>query len=224
MGCTQLQAGQEMLNPLFFPGLTQWWCAERVTGANNDAIDLSGNARTGTNVGGNAAVVPAVVNGRPVWRFNGVNSFFTFPTTGLFGPSFSAWCLFKTSTVLTAATMIGWVNAAATRQVVTANAAANIAVYDGVNHPTSNIIDDFTNFSLLGVNSTAGNCVFYQNGVNIGAPAAANGVLNLDHFGGTGVFFGVMDMAECVLYSGGTSMNATQIAQLTEYFRERYNF
>lgn len=209
-----------VLSPLFFPGLVQWWCAERVTGANNNGIDLSGNGNTATNVGGNAAVVPAVVNGRPVWRFNGVNSILTYPN---FAPSdFTAFALLKTTNAVTAAGMICWVGNGAVNQIVVGNAAANISCYDGVGHPTSNIIDDFTNFSLVGVSCLAGSCIFYQNGANIGAPAAKVAMGALQSFGAIGVFFSVLDCAEAVFYT--SALNTTQVAQLTEYFRERYNF
>lgn len=221
MPCLVPQAGQRILNPLFFAGLIQWYCAERITtpGAPN-AIDLSGSGRTGNN-GASVPIVPGVVNGRPVWRFSTPLTFLTYnPIVTAAGPNFSAFVVAKVPNLASAPNLICWINGAATNQVIVANAAANIACYDGANHPTSNVIDDFTNFSMLGVVCAGGSCTFFQNANNIGAPAPILTPLTLTGFGGTGVFGTALDMAECVFYN--TNLTADQVTIITEYFRERY--
>lgn len=222
MGCILPQAGQRILNPLFFPGLAQWYCAERVQGAGNDAIDLSGNGRTGIN---NAVtIVAGVANGRPVFRFNGIASQLTyFASTIATTSDFSAFAYLKNTTNVTARTMQCWANSAVNRQVLAGNAANQLGCYDGINNPVSGVVDDYTNFSLCGVICAGTVCTFYQNNVNVGVGALPFTGATINTFGEVlSLVFSTMDVAELVFYLA--PLGATQRGQLNEYFRERYNF
>jgi hypothetical protein len=108
--------------------------------------------------------------------------------------------------------------------VLVSNAGENQACFDGLVHPTSLAIDEHTAFTVVGVVSAGGTCVFYQNGAVIGN--AIGGVLttmpNLAFFGAVGVFFSAFDFAELVFYEN-TALTGTRLAQMFEYFRGKYN-
>lgn len=219
MGCAQLQAGQNVLTPLDFPGLILWNSAERIAAAGTSAIDLSGNARDALFV--NVTVVAGVVNGRPVFRFNGVNAQFAYPNNLLPGLNYTAFLVLKCPNAVAAASQIGWVGVGGQQQVLTANGGVNTSCFDNINHPTSNLIDDFSAFSALAVSSLGGSCTFYQNLTNIGNPVNLCNVGLITNFAGIGAFFSAQDVAELLFYS--TTLSANQVAVVMEYFRERYN-
>lgn len=224
MGCPKVQAGREVLNPLFFQGvpvgfLIRWWDVARLT-AGGDFLNIGNSGPPGNGVNVNVSITPGVLNGRPVATYNGINS---ITTTLVFSPltNFSAFIVVKSAVI--GGPFIGWTNAGAVQQVLVTNAGENLACFDGVNHPTSVGIDMHTNYSIIGVVCSAGACVWYQNG-GIVAPAAGGvlgNILNIANFGAVGAFFSSFSYAECVFYTA--PLIATEIAQLTEYFRGKFN-
>lgn len=221
MGCAQVQAGNEILSPLFFDGLQIWWNAERLTAGGN-FLNL---APTGTGLNGvnaNVTFVPGVVNGHTVARYNGVNA---VTTVALFTPTTSCTCFIVSKLAAAGGVYIGFCDAAATRQLVVSNAAENIACFDSATHPTSAVFDNHTAFSVIGVVMSGGSCVFYQNGTVI--PPAIGGAValmnNLVTFGGVIGVFSAFDVAEVVVY-GGVSFTGTRLTQLMQYFKGKYNF
>ena len=217
MGCIVPTPGLRMLNPLFFPGLKVWWDPARLVAGSGDYLDLSGNAETGANV--SVTIVAGVANGRPVGRYDGVTSITSCP---LFSPNkdFSSFIVLKLPAP--AGNQIGWVRTGAAQQILTANAAENLACFDGANHPTSVVIDYDTKFTSIGVVCTNGTCVFYRNGVILGNAIGGvlNNILNIGFFGAVGAFFSAFDLAETVFYT--SVLNATQITVLNEYFRSKF--
>jgi len=207
-------------NPLSIPGLIQWYDAAVVASGTNNAIDRSGAGRTGTNA--NVSIVAGVTaSGLPGFRFNGTTSRFTY-TSITSTTNFSAFAFLKCPDAATAAGLIAWINGAATRQIVCGLAGPKIICFDGTNLPASNVLDDFTNFSLVGVVCTGGNCVFYQNGVNIGSGGAAVASMAVTNFGAATSFFSAFDCTELVFYTA--ALTAAQISLLTEYFRAKSPF
>lgn len=226
MGCAQVQAGSEMLNPNFFTGNTQgiilrWWEAGRLTAAGNfqDGGPF-GIGGVGNGVNANVTIVPGVVNNRPVARYNSINS---VTTTNAFssGLNFSSFIVLKAPNAVAAASFIGWAGVGGTQQVLVANAAENQSCFDSVNHPTSANFDFDTKFRIVGVICTAGACTFYLDGVSLGLAAPnVNSITPLTNFGAIGAFFSAFDMAEVVFYS--TALTANELPRLTEYFRGKY--
>jgi len=138
------------------------------------------------------------------------------------GTNFSAFAFIRTTNATTAASLILWVNGGATNQILVATAGPRQACFDGTHQPTSNIIDEFTAFSLVGVVCTAGACVFYQNGVSVGVGGVNVTALTVTNFGAATSFFSTFDCTESVFYTA--ALTASQISLLTEYFRAKSPF
>ncbi len=223
MGCIQLQAGQNVLSPLFMNGLIRWWDADRLFPGTNGFVDLSGNSLASTNA--NISVIPGVVNGRPVVRYNGVNS---ATTTSQFSPGGQFACFMVMKLAVAGGVMVGFCNAAATNQLLVSNAGENLACFDNVNHPTSAAIDNHTAFTVVGVVCRGAlGTTFYQNGAVVTGPIGTfNSLTLLINFGAVIGVFSAFDVAEVVVYDA-TSVFVTNPNQflpvLTEYFRGKYN-
>jgi len=226
MGCAQVQAGNEVLNPNFFIGniqgiILRWWEAGRLTAAGNfqDGGPF-GIGGIGNGVNANVTIVPGVVNNRPVARYNGVNS---ATTTNTFSANNNFSCFIVSKLAAAGGVYVGFCNAVATNQLLVSNAGENLACFDNATQPTSNPIDNHTAFTVVGVICTAGTCVFYQNGVVV--PTAGGGnignLTNLINFGAVIGVFSAFDIAELTLYSA--ALTANELARLTEYFRAKYN-
>ncbi len=222
MGCLMPQVGNRMLNPLFFNSLVLWYIAERIQAASVGPVDLSISSRDGLFL--NMTVQPAIVNGRPVFRFNGVNGEISYAfNTIVSGQNFSAFALVKNTTNATARTMQCWANRVVNNQCLAGNAANQLACFDNIINPVSGVVDITTNFSLIGVICTAGSCEFFQNNVSQGVGAGVLSSMNLTTFGQVlTLVFATMDAAEMVFYT--SALNTTQRTVLNEYFRERYAY
>jgi hypothetical protein len=120
----------------------------------------------------------------------------------------------KTTNSTTAAGLILWINGAADHQVLCGAAGPVISCYAGAsNYPKSNTIDNYTNFSTIGVVCTSGTCVFYQDGASIGTGAQTISSRTLTNFGGSTSFFSAFDLTACLLATA--AFNANQIALAT---------
>ncbi len=224
MGCLMPQVGNRMLNPLFFQSLVQWYCAERILAAGTGPVDLSNSSRDG--IFANMTVQPAIANGRPVFRFNGVNGEISYAfnsiLTGTPG-NFSCFAMVKNTTNVTARTMQCWANRTINNQCCAGNAANQLACFDNVNNPHSGVVDVFTNFTLIGVVCTAGSTEFFRNNISQGVGVGLLINMTLTTFGQVlTLVFSTMDVAELVFYT--SALGATQRSVVAEFFRERYNF
>lgn len=205
--------------PLSIPSLVQWYSADDVASGTSNAVDRSGSGRTGTN--SNVTIVTNVVTGLPVFRFNGTTSRLSYTSISA-GTNFSAFAFLKATSNVTAAGLITWINAAATNQILCGTAGPKLVCFDGTNLPASNVLDDFTTFSLIGVVCTAGTCVFYKNGASIGTGASTVSAITVVDFGAATSFFSAFDVTELVFYTA--ALNSAQISSVTEYFRSKSPF